>query len=59
MSLYYTPNTIAISCVKIIKEKFNLVDININNVISLSEYKIDLNELNECFWLQQKLFEKL
>ena len=59
ISLYYTPNTIAISCVKLMKEKFNLVDINMNDVISLSEYKIDLNELNECFLIIQKLFDKL
>ena len=59
ISLYYTPNTIAISCVKLIKEKYNLVDINLNDVISLSEYKIDLKELNECFLIIQKLFDKL
>ena len=59
ISLYYTPNTIAISCVKLMKEKFNLVDINMNDVISLSEYKIDLKELNECFLIIQKLFDKL
>jgi hypothetical protein len=59
ISLYYTPNTIAISCVKLMKEKYNLVDINLNDVISLSEYKIDLKELNECFLIIQKLFDKL
>ena len=59
ISLFYTPNTIAISCVKLMKEKFNLVDINMNDVISLSEYKIDLKELNECFLIIQKLFDKL
>ena len=57
--LYYTINTIEISCVKLMKEKFNLVDINMNDVISLSEYKIDLKELNECFLIIQKLFDKL
>ena len=41
------------------KEKFNIIDINLNDVISLSEYKIDLNELNECFLIIQKLFDKL
>jgi hypothetical protein len=41
------------------KEKFNLVDINLNDVIYLSEYKIDINELNECFLLLQKFFDKL
>ena len=59
ISLYYIPNIIAISCVKLMKEKFNLVDINMNDVISLSEYKIDLKELNECFLIIQKLFDKL
>ena len=59
ISLYYIPNIIAISCVKLMKEKFNIIDINLNDVISLSEYKIDLNELNECFLIIQKLFDKL
>ena len=58
-SLYYTSNIISISIVKIMKEKFNLVDINLNDVIYLSEYKIDINELNECFLLLQKFFDKL
>ena len=44
ISLYYIPNIIAISCVKLMKEKFNIIDINLNDVISLSKYKIDLNE---------------
>ena len=59
ISLYYIPNIIAISCVKLMKEKFNIIDINLNDVISLSEYKIDLKELNECFLIIQKLFYKL
>ena len=58
ISLYYTPNTISISCVKVMKEKFNLVEININDLISLSEYKIDLNELNECYSIIKKLYDK-
>ena len=58
ISLYYTPNLISISCVKVMKEKFNLVDININDLISLSEYKIDLNELNECYSIIKKLYDK-
>jgi hypothetical protein len=40
------------------KEKFNLVEININDLISLSEYKIDLNELNECYSIIKKLYDK-
>ena len=40
------------------KEKFNLVDINLNDIISLSEYKIDLNELNECYLIINKLYVK-
>ncbi len=59
VSLFYTPNTISISCINIMKEKFNLVDINLNHIISLSEYKIDLNELNECYLILKKLFNKL
>ena len=55
VSLYYTPNTISISCINIMKEKFNLVDINLNHIISLSEYKIDLN----CYLILKKLFNKL
>ena len=59
VSLFYTPNTISISCINIMKEKFNLVDINLNHIITLSEYKIDLNELNECYLILKKLFNKL
>ena len=59
VSLYYTPNTISISCINIMKEKFNLDDINLNDIISLSEYKIDSNELNECYLILEKLFDKL
>ena len=58
VSLYYTPNTISISCINIMKEKFNLDDINLNDIISLSEYKIDLNELNECYLIINKLYVK-
>ena len=58
VSLYYTPNTISISCINIMKEQFNLVDINLNHIITLSEYKIDLNELNECYSIINKLYVK-
>ena len=40
------------------KEQFNLVDINLNHIITLSEYKIDLNELNECYSIINKLYVK-
>ncbi len=58
VSLYYTPNIISISCINIMKEQFNLVDINLNHIITLSEYKIDLNELNECYSIINKLYVK-
>ena len=41
LSLYYTPNTITISCVKILREKYKLNFINIKELISLSEYNIE------------------
>ena len=55
LSLYYTPNIITISCVKILREKYNLKFINIKELISLSEYQINENEIKECATLIGKL----
>ena len=46
--LYYTPNIIIISAVSILKEKFNLNYINLKELISLSEYDLDEEEIQEC-----------
>ena len=48
LSLYYTPNIITISCVKILREKYNLNFINIKELIALSEYQISNEEILEC-----------
>ena len=55
LSLYYTPNTIAISCVKILREKYKLNFINIKELISLSEYNIELGDIIQCSTLIEKL----
>ena len=48
LSLYYTPNVITISCVKILREKYKLDFINIKELISLSEYNIENEEIVQC-----------
>lgn len=48
LSLYYTPNVITISCVQILKEKYNLNFINIKELIALSEYNLNDEEIQEC-----------
>ena len=56
--LYYSPNLISISCVKLMQNKLNLhLNFNINDIINLSDYKIDLNELNQCYNLIKKLYD--
>ena len=55
LSLYYTPNIITISCVKILSEKYNLNSINIKELISLSEYQIYEEEIQQCTFLIQRL----
>ena len=55
LSLYYTPNTIAISCVKVLKEKYKLNFINIKELISLSEYKIEDEDIDQCSSLIKKI----
>lgn len=55
LSLYYTPNIITISCVKLLGERYKLDFINIKDLISLSDYTIDEEDINECTSLIQKL----
>ena len=55
LSLYYTPNIITISCVQILREKYNLKFINIKELISLSEYQITNEEIDQCAYLIGKL----
>ena len=55
LSLYYTPNTITISCVKILREKYKLNFINIKELISLSEYNIEHEDIIQCSTLIAKL----
>ena len=54
-SLYYTPNVITISCVLVLKNKYNLKDINLKELISLSEYDLDEREIQDCATLINKL----
>ena len=55
LSLYYTPNIITISCVQILREKYNLNFINIKEIIALSDYPIDDTEVQQCTLLIEKI----
>ena len=55
LSLYYTPNIITISCVKLLGERYKLDFINIKDLISLSDYSIDEEDINQCTSLIKKL----
>ena len=55
LSLYYTPNIITISCVKQLGERYKLDFINIKEIISLSDYAIDEEDINQCTSLIQRL----
>ena len=55
LSLYYTPNVITISCVFILKQKYNLKNINLKELISLSEYDLDEGDIKECASIMQRL----
>ena len=55
LSLYYTSNVITISCVKILREKYNLKFINIKELMSLSDYPVDDEEVQQCILLIKKI----
>lgn len=59
ISLYYTPNTVTISCVLLLKQKYNLKVINLSEIISLSEYKLDEREIQDCASIINKLEETI
>ena len=59
LSLYYTPNVITISCVFILKQKYNLKNINLKELISLSEYDLDEGDIKDCASLMQRLEEAI
>ena len=53
--LYYTPNVIVLSCILLIKEKLKIDEINIDDLILLSTYKIDIDSIRECSLLIKKI----
>ena len=55
ISLYYTPNIIAISCIKIIIEKYDINFINLKDLIYLSDYDLDDKDIDECEILIKKI----
>ena len=55
LSLYYTPNIITISCILALKQKYNLKNINIKELISVSEYDLDEKEIQDCVALIKKI----
>lgn len=55
LSLYYTPNIIVISCVNILREKYKINLINIKEIIGLSEYPINNEDIIQCTSLIEKI----
>ena len=55
LSLYFTPNSIIISSLNYLKDKYNLKFINIKEIISLSDYNIDDKEIMQCTSLIGKI----
>ena len=55
LSLYYTPNIITISCILALKQKYNLKNINIKELISVSEYDLNEKEIQDCVALIKKI----
>ena len=53
--LYYPPNVIALSCIFLIKEKHKIDEINIDDLIKLSNYYIDIDSIKECTLLIKKI----
>ena len=53
--LYYTPNVIVLSGILLLKEKLKIDEINIDNLIQLSNYKIDMDSIRECNLLIKKI----
>ena len=58
LCLFFSPNTIAITCVKLMIEKYKLIDINLDDIIKKSEYKIENDDVDFCFNLMQKFYKK-
>ena len=58
LCLFFSPNTIAISCVKLMIENYKLIDINLDDIIKKSEYKIEKDDVDFCFNLMQKFYKK-
>ncbi len=55
LSLYYTPNIIVISCINVLREKFKIKNLNIKEIIGLSEYPINNEEIALCTSLIEKI----
>ena len=58
LCLFFSPNTIAITCVKLMIENYKLIDINLDDIIKKSEYKIEKDDVDFCFNLMQKFYKK-
>jgi hypothetical protein len=56
LHLYFTPNVIAISSFLVLKNYLHLDSINLKEIMNLSEYLIDINEVNECYNLFRKIY---
>ena len=48
LCLYYTPKEILFSCILLVKKEYKLDFININDLIKLNKYQIEIDNINKC-----------
>jgi hypothetical protein len=48
LCLYYTPIEILFSCILLAKKEFKLDFININDLIKINKYQIEIDNINKC-----------
>ena len=48
LCLYYTPIEILFSCILLAKKEYKLDFININDLIKLNKYQIEIDNINKC-----------
>lgn len=48
LCLYYTPKEILFSCILLAKKEYKLDFININDLIKLNKYQIEIDNINKC-----------
>lgn len=56
LCLYYNPNTIVVSCAKLLQEKFHIT-MDMDKFISMSEFQINIEEVQRCQSILNILFK--